>query len=143
MRPEAPAATDHVFLGKGGRPIREVRGGFDPAVLAAWKPSRPDERKPRFHDLRKTGATCVEAVSSHSVAKAFLGHSDQDGTDSYIHASLDDVRNAVNRAARSIDGETPGGGDPFPDSIRSTRRSNPLKASELTRGASESSCVSP
>ena len=86
MRPEAPAATDHVFLGKGGRPIREVRGGFDPAVLAAWKPSRPDERKPRFHDP-------------------------------YIHASLDDVRNAVNRAARSIDGETPGGGDPFPDSI--------------------------
>jgi hypothetical protein len=62
---------------------------------------------------RKTGATCVEAVSSHSVAKAFLGHSDQDVMDSYTQASLDDVRNAVNRAECAIDGETPAGAIPF------------------------------
>jgi integrase len=115
IRPEAPAPADHVFLGKGGRPIRDVRGGFDPAVLAAWKPSRPDERKPRFHDLRKTAATRVEAVSSHAVAKMFLGHSDENVTDSYLQPSLDDVREAVNRAARSIDGEIPPGTIAFPD----------------------------
>ena len=45
--------------------------------------------------------------------EAFLGHSDQDVMDSYIQASLDDVRHAVNRAARSIDGETPAGAIPF------------------------------
>lgn len=42
------------------------------------------ERKPRFHDLRKTGATRIEAVSSHAVAKAFLGHADENVTDTYI-----------------------------------------------------------
>lgn len=91
-----------------------MRGGFDPAVMAAWKPSRPDERKPRFHDLRKTAATRVEAVSSHAVAKMFLGHSDENVTDSYLQPSLGDVREAVNRAARSIDGELPPGAIPFP-----------------------------
>jgi len=83
-------------------------------VLAAWKPSRPDERKPRFHDLRKTAATRVEAVSSHAVAKMFLGHSDENVTDSYLQPSLADVREAVNRAARSIDGQIPPGTIAFP-----------------------------
>ncbi|HEV8232738.1 MAG TPA: tyrosine-type recombinase/integrase [Thermoanaerobaculia bacterium] len=115
IRPADPAPGDHVFLGKGGRPIRDVRGGFDPSVLAVWKASRPEERKPRFHDLRKTAATRVEAVSSHAVAKVFLGHSDENVTDSYIQASLDDVRDAVNRAARSIDGQIPPGTIAFPE----------------------------
>lgn len=114
IRPETPEPADHVFLGKGGSPIRDVRGGFDPAVLAAWKPSRPEERKPRFHDLRKTAATRVEAVSSHAVAKMFLGHSDENVTDSYLQPSLADVREAVNRAARSIDGQIPPGTIAFP-----------------------------
>jgi integrase len=114
IRPSNPAPGDHVFLGKGGRPIRDVRGGFDPAVRAVWQPSRPDEEKPRFHDLRKTAATRVEAVSSHAVAKAFLGHSDENVTDSYVEPSIADVREAINRAARSIDGQIPPGAIPFP-----------------------------
>lgn len=114
IQPTQPTATDHVFIGRRGRPIRDVRGGFDSAVLEVWKPAKPDELKPRFHDLRKTGATRVEAVSSHAVAKKFLGHSDVDVTDSYIVPSLDEVRRAINRAARSIDGETPAGAIPFP-----------------------------
>ncbi len=114
IRPADPAAGDHVFIGKGGRPIRDVRGGFDPAVRAVWKASKPQERKPRFHDLRKTAATRVEAVSSHAVAKAFLGHSDENVTDSYLEPSLADVREAVNRAARSIDGQIPPGTIAFP-----------------------------
>ncbi|MGH9316539.1 MAG: hypothetical protein ACRD1P_05470, partial [Thermoanaerobaculia bacterium] len=63
---------------------------------------------------RKTGATRVEAVSSHAVAKAFLGHADENVTDTYLLATLDAVREAVNRAARSIDGATPAGAIPFP-----------------------------
>jgi integrase len=114
IRPSEAAPGDHVFIGKGGRPIRDVRGGFDPAVIAVWKASRPEERKPRFHDLRKTAATRVEAVSSHAVAKAFLGHSDENVTDSYLQPSLADVREAVNRAARSIDGHIPPGTIAFP-----------------------------
>ena len=78
-----------------------------------WKPAKPGQRKPRFHDLLKTGATRVEAVSSHAVAKAFLGHADENVTDTYILASLEDVRSAVDRAARSIDGTTPAGAIPF------------------------------
>lgn len=104
IRPTDQSPGDHVFIGKGGRAIRDVRGGFDPAVRAVWKPSKPEEQKPRFHDLRKTAATRVEAVSSHAVAKAFLGHSDENVTDSYIQASLANAREAVNRASRSIDG---------------------------------------
>jgi hypothetical protein len=42
-----------------------LRGGFEKAVLAVWKPSKPGEKKPRFHDLRKMCATRVEAVSSY------------------------------------------------------------------------------
>jgi integrase len=104
LRPSATLPTDHVFLGRRGRPILDVRSGFDAAVRKAWKPSKPGEKKPRFHDLRKTGATRVEAVSSKAVAKAFLGHADADVTDTYILADLDAVRDAVNRAAFSVDG---------------------------------------
>ena len=46
----------------------------------------------------------MEGVSSKAVAKAFLGHTDADVTDTYILADLDAVRDAVNRAAFSIDG---------------------------------------
>ena len=83
------------------------------AVLEVWKP-RLGEKKPRFHDLRKTGATRIEAISSHAVAKAFLGHADENVTDTYLIATLDAVRDAVNRAARSIDGDAPKGAIPFP-----------------------------
>lgn len=115
IRPANPSPTDHVFLGRADKPIRSVREGFDAAVLKVWKPSTNGERKPRFHDLRKTGATRVEAVSSpHAVARRFLGHADEDVTSSYLLPSLDAVRDAMNRAASSIDGKTPAGVLPFP-----------------------------
>jgi hypothetical protein len=63
---------------------------------------------------RGRGPVRVEAVSSHAVAKTFLGHSDENVTDTYILPSLDEVRSAINRAARSIDGDTPAGAIPFP-----------------------------
>jgi integrase len=93
-------ASGPVFIGRRGDPILDLRGSFDAAVLEVWKPSRPGEKKPRFHDLRKTGATRVESVSSKAVAKAFLGHADEDVTDSYIAPGIEEVRDAVNRAAR-------------------------------------------
>jgi integrase len=117
LRPENPPAEGHTFLGRRGGPVRDIRGGFDQSVLAVWKPTRAGERKPRFHDLRKTGATRIEAVSSHAVAKMFLGHADENVTDTYIVPSLEAVRDAVNRAARSIDGETPAGAIPFPSNM--------------------------
>lgn len=132
LRAEDPAPTDHVFIGRRGEPIRDVRGGFDAAVLVVWKPSKPGERKPRFHDLRKTGATRVEAVSSHAVAKTFLGHSDENVTDTYIVPSLDEVRNAINRAARSIDGERPAGAILFPIPSQ-----NPSQSLTTGEGSSE------
>jgi integrase len=113
LRSAAVRPTDHVFLGRRGKPILDVRSGFDAAVLKACQPAKAGEKKPRFHDLRKTGATRVEAVSSEAVAKAFLGHADADVTDSYILADLDAVREAVNRAAFSIVGTTLPGVIPF------------------------------
>jgi integrase len=108
LQPADPSGP--VFIGRRGEPIQDLRGAFDAAVLEVWKPARPGEKKPRFHDLRKTGATRVESVSSKAVAKAFLGHADEDVTDSYIEPGLEDVRSAVNRAARAIDGgDTPPG----------------------------------
>jgi integrase len=115
IRPAEPSPIDAVFLGRRGAPIKRIDDGFTAALLKVWKPSKPSEERPRFHDLRKTGATRVEAVSSHAVAKKFLGHADTDVTDTYIVATLDAVRDAVNRAARSIDGEPlPAGVAEFP-----------------------------
>ncbi len=73
-----------------------------------WKPSKPSERRPRFHDLRKTAGTRVESVSSHAVAKLLLGHADADVTDGYIKPEIEDVIAALDRAARLIDGEQVG-----------------------------------
>ncbi len=42
------------------------------------------------------------------MARRFLGHSDEDVTDTYLLPSLDAVREAVNRAARLIDGPPEG-----------------------------------
>jgi len=112
VRPTEPDPQEYVFLGETGEPLKTIYTGFVSAVEKVWKP-RPDERRPRFHDLRKTGATRIEAASSHAVAKAFLGHADEDVTDSYVSVALDAVRDAINRAARSIDGETPAGAIPF------------------------------
>ena len=113
LRPVEAQPDGHVFLGRHGSPIRDLRGGFEKAVVAVWKPSKPGEKKPRFHDLRKTCATRVEAVSSYAVAKALLGHADSSVTDTYLMPTLDAVRDALNRAARSIDGEPPVGAIPF------------------------------
>jgi integrase len=76
LRTVTTLPTDHVFLGRRGQPILDVRSDFDAAVFKAWKPAKAGERKPRFHDLRKTGATRVESVSSKAVTKFFLGHAD-------------------------------------------------------------------
>jgi integrase len=92
------------------RVVPSVRLGtwWNAAVLEVWKPSRPSEKRPRFHDLRKTAGTRIEAVSSHAVAKRLLGHADEDVTDSYLMPTLEDVRAAVNRAATLIDGTNDG-----------------------------------
>jgi integrase len=114
VRPAEPGSEAAVFLGETGEPLKTIYTGFVAAVEKVWKPEKPGQARPRFHDLRKTGATRIEAVSSHAVAKAFLGHEDSDVTDSYIRAPIENVRAAINRAARSIDGETPAGAIPFP-----------------------------
>jgi hypothetical protein len=69
---------------------------------------------PRFHDLRKTAATRIERVASLAIAGRFLQHADGDVTDTYIDVSLDELRDAIDRASRSIDGEPPPGTIPFP-----------------------------
>jgi hypothetical protein len=51
--------------------------------------------KPPFHDLRKTGAARVEAISSLAVAKAFSDTLTRT-LPTPIVASLDAVRDAVN-----------------------------------------------
>jgi integrase len=140
IRPTNPGAGEHVFLGRRGKPILDVRGGFDAAVLNAWRPTWPGEKKPRFHDLRKTGATRVEAVSSHAVAKAFLGHADENVTDTYLLATLEAVLEAVNRAERSIDGEAPAGAIPFPMRRDGTKDGTPVQE---TAPAAERSVSNP
>jgi integrase len=115
LRQLPPRETGHVFLNSAGRPLaaNTVTAAFSKAVLACWSPARPSERRPRFHDLRKTCATRVEAVSSHAVAKLLLGHVTGDVTDTYLLPTLDAVKAALNRAARAIDGEPPAGTLPF------------------------------
>jgi integrase len=82
LRPLEPDPGAEVFRGARGGPIdeRNIQEAFDRALLGTssrakkrkhepvWKPANADEKKPRFHDLRKTAATRIEAVSSHAVA---------------------------------------------------------------------------
>lgn len=102
-----------VFTKPDGSPIKSVQTWWVAAMGKVWKASKPSEQRPRFHDLRKTCATRVESVSSHAVAKRLLGHADGDVTDSYLSPTDDDVRAAINRAARLIDGEQVGNVIPF------------------------------
>ena len=111
LRPANVKPEGHVFIGRRDKPIRSVGTSFDKVVREVCTGAK---RKPRSHDLRKTGATRVEAVSSHAVAKKFLGHSDKDVTDFYPLASIEDFRAAVNRAARYLGGEKPTGVIEFP-----------------------------
>ena len=104
LSPDNPKADGLVFTKPDGTEILTIKNWWNRAVLKVWTPSRPSEQRPRFHDFRKTGGTRVEAVSSHAVAKRFLGHADEDVTDSYIIATDEAVREATNRAARLIDG---------------------------------------
>jgi integrase len=125
LRPENPNQEAHVFLGETGEPVKTVYSGFVAKVEKVWKPEKPGQARPRFHDLRKTAATRVEAVSSHAIAKALLGHAAGDVTDTYLLPDLDEVRAALDRAARSIDGEAPEGAIPF--------RSRVEKGAEMAR----------
>jgi hypothetical protein len=59
----------------------------------------------------------------------FLGHSDRDVTDTYLVVTLDAVREAVNRAARSIDGEKPAGVIEFPTGTAHQTAQQPAAAS--------------
>jgi integrase len=108
LKPENVNLDGLVFTKPDGSRIDSLRTWWIAAVLKVWKPSKPSERRPRFHDLRKTCATRVESVSSHAVAKLLLGHADEDVTDSYIKPEIGDVIAALNRAARLIDGEQVG-----------------------------------
>jgi integrase len=102
-----------VFTKPDGSPIKSVQTWWVRAMGKVWKASKPSEQRPRFHDLRKTCGTRVEMVSSHAVAKRLLGHADGDVTDSYLMPTDDDVRAALNRSARLIDGEQVGNVVPF------------------------------
>ncbi len=95
-----------VFRRNDGRAVSAstIEHSFSRAVEAVWKPAKPGEKRPRFHDLRKTAATRVESCSSYAVARAFLGHAALDVTGLYVRPQLDAVREAANRAASLIDG---------------------------------------
>jgi len=113
-----------------------VREAFDRAVLTVWSPSKPGERKPTFHDLRAPCGTRVEAVSSFATVKLLLGHSTSgDVTAGHIRPSLDSVHDALNRTARSIDGEAPEGAIPFRSRVRQTPEMARLTASPADSGA--------
>ncbi len=111
IRSENPTTTDNIFLNGNGRPLRSIRTSFENAVRKVCSNAEP---RPRFHDLRKTGATRIETVSSHATAKRFLGHADADEPDTYLLPSLEAVREAVNRAVSQSavrrPGPEPGGG---------------------------------
>jgi hypothetical protein len=72
-------------------------------------------------------------VSSHAVAKAFLGHADENVTDTYIVPSLEAVCDAVIRAARSIDGKTPAGAIAFPPNMAHQMAQQPDEAATSAR----------
>jgi integrase len=113
LKPEKVRPDALVFTKPNGAGIRSLGTWWNAAVLKVWTPAKPTERRPRLHDLRKTCGTRVEMVSSHAVAKRLLGHADGDVTDTYLMPTDNDVRAALNRAARLIDGEQVGNVLPF------------------------------
>ncbi len=102
---EGLGPKDPVFRNPKGKEIKSIRTWFLGVLEEIWTPETPSEEPPRpAHDFRKTCATRVEAVSSHAVAKFLLGHKDEDVTDGYIVVLEGEAREALNRAARLIDG---------------------------------------
>ena len=69
---------------------------------------RADVKNFRFHDTRHTAATRVLRASNLKVAQKLLGHSDIKTTTKYAHALDDDIRNALNAAARPTKSPTEG-----------------------------------
>jgi integrase len=106
IRPANPAATEAVWLGPKGRPLKDFRGSFEEAVRDTCKAPEPGWRYPTIHSLRDTCATALEKVGSKAIAAAVLGHSASDVTDLYVQPSLEDCLAALNRAALLIDGES-------------------------------------
>lgn len=62
-----------------------------------------DERQLRPHDLRRTSGTMVERIAGGAVAKAFLRHAPADPSDLYTAATMDEVRDAVERFTNVVD----------------------------------------
>lgn len=68
-----------------------------------------DERQLRPHDLRRTSGTMVERIAGGAVAKAFLRHAPSDPSDFYTAATMEEVRDAVERLSAIADEGGDGG----------------------------------
>jgi len=77
---------------------------------ASIKPCSPSERSPDSTIFGKQVPLASRPCPLPPWQKQFLGHADENVTDTYIAPSLEAVCDAVSRAARSIDGKTPAGG---------------------------------
>lgn len=105
IRPGDAKPGDPVWLNTRGERLRDVRDLYEAAVEKVCPTPEAGWRYPDFHSLRRTCATALSNVAPKHVVRAILGHSDEDVTDRYVTATLDDLLAAVDRAALLIDGE--------------------------------------
>ncbi len=94
-RPQSP----HVFLGRDGRPVIDVRKAFTNACR------RADISDFRFHDLRHTFAShLVMNGTDLMTVKELLGHKTLQMTLRYAHLSQSHKRQAIEALGRVLDG---------------------------------------
>jgi len=97
-----------------------VKRSYGNAVRKACDPPREAWRYPDFHSLRRTCATALGKVSSVAITAKVLGHSLGTVTLLYTQPSFEDCLDALNRAARVIEAEPPGGTNVVPLKRRAT-----------------------
>lgn len=78
-----------LFPGRTGQQMNSPQNSFH-------KLSRRLLRRPTFHDLRHTFASRLAAASKNlTVVRVLLGHKPATSTELYLHASIDDCREAI------------------------------------------------
>jgi len=105
VRPANARPEDPVWLGRNGRPVKDLRTVYEDRVEDVCPAPGPGKRYPDLHSLRRTCATALSLVARKAVVRAVLGHEDEDVTDRYIDVPLSEQLAAVNAAALHIDGE--------------------------------------
>lgn len=86
---DLPVRSEYVFVGRSGKPIRDIKRAFETAIKRAGiKQDTDRRRKIVFHSLRHSCVSLLtERGANTTMVKNFIGHSSEKMTSGYTHLS--------------------------------------------------------